>query len=93
MVKNRIENRYYDQIFVKTNIHFKNLKKIKVSVENDLKGIPLLNNSKISHKEPTLSQSISFTDNDSKILNNDFLFNNFVVDEAIKFSLFISKKE
>ena len=27
LVKNRIENQYYDQIFVKTNIHFKNLKK------------------------------------------------------------------
>ena len=90
MVKNRIENQYYDQIFVKTNIHFKNLKKIKFSVENDLK-VPLLNNSKISHKEPTLS-SISFTDNDSKILNNDFLFNNFVVDETNELAYLSAKR-
>ena len=90
LVKNRIENQYYDQIFVKTNIHFKNLKKIKFSVENDLK-VPLLNNSKISHKEPTLS-SISFTDNDSKILNNDFLFNNFVVDETNELAYLSAKR-
>ncbi len=90
LVKNRIENQYYDQIFLKTNKYFKNLKKIKFSVQNNT-IISELNKSNISEKGSVLS-SISFTDNGSKILNKDFSFNNFIVDATNELAFLSAKR-
>ena len=66
LVKNRINNQYYDQIFFRAKRVFIGLNKIRFSVQKDKRLIHTINKLKSGDENQTLS-SISFTDNTSKI--------------------------
>ena len=76
LVKNRIDNQYYDQIFLRAKRVFVGLNKIKFTVQKDQRLIQTINKQKLEDKNETLS-SISFTDNSSRILNANYTFDNF----------------
>ena len=80
LVKNRIENQYYDQIFFRAKRVFIGLNKIRFKVQKDKRAVHQKNKQNSQDENQTLS-SISFTDNTSKILNKNYTFENFVVDK------------
>ena len=62
LVKNRIDNQYYDQIFFRAKRVFTGLNKIRFTVQKDKKLIHKTIKQKSEDENQTLS-SISFTDN------------------------------
>ena len=66
LVKNRIDNQYYDQIFLRAKRVFVGLNKIKFTVQKDKKFVKKTNKNKSDDEDQTLC-SLSFTDNTSKI--------------------------
>ena len=91
LVKNRIDNQYYDQIFFRAKRVFTGLNKIRFSVHKDKKFIQrkIKNNSEVENK--TLS-SISFTDNSSKILNKNYTFEKFIIDQSNELAFFSAQR-
>ena len=67
LVKNRIDNQYYDQIFFRAKRVFTGLNKIRFTVQKDKRFIHQIKKQNSENENQTLS-SISFTDNTSKIL-------------------------
>ena len=91
LVKNRIDNQYYDQIFFRAKRVFIGLNKIKFTVQKDKKFIDKTIKQKSEDENQTLS-SISFTDNSSKILNKNFTFENFIVDKSNELAFFSAQR-
>ena len=90
LVKNRIDNQYYDQIFFRAKRVFIGLNKIRFTVQQDKKLIHKTKQ-KSEDENQTLS-SISFTDNTSKILNKDYTFEKFIVDQSNELAYFQLKE-
>ncbi len=91
LVKNRIDNQYYDQIFFRAKRVFTGLNKIRFTVHKDKCVIQKINKSKSEDENQTLS-SISFTDNTSKILNKNFTFEKFVIDQSNELAFFSAQR-
>ena len=91
LVKNRIDNQYYDQIFLRAKRVFPGLNKIKFTVQKDRRFVQTINKQKLKDKNETLS-SISFTDNSSRILNANYTFDNFIVDKSNELAFFQPKE-
>jgi len=91
LVKNRIDNQYYDQIFLRAKRVFPGLIKIKFTVQKDQRLIQTISKQKLKDKNETLS-SISFTDNSSRILNANYTFDNFIVDKSNELAFFSAKR-
>ncbi len=91
LVKNRIDNQYYDKIFFRAKRLFIGLNKIKFTVQTGKKNFQILNKTMPIEKNQTLS-SISFTDNASKILNKNYTFENFIVDKSNELAYFSAKR-
>ena len=91
LVKNRIENQYYDQIFFRAKRVFIGLNKIRFKVQKDKRAIHSKNKQKPQGESQTLS-SISFTDNTSKTLNKNYTFENFVVDKSNELAYFSAQR-
>ena len=81
LVKNRIDNQYYDQIFFRAKRVFVGLNKIKFTVQKDKRFIQKDNKPDLKNENQVLS-SISFTDNTSNLLNKNYTFEKFVVDKS-----------
>ena len=90
LVKNRIDNQYYDQIFFRAKRVFLGLNKIKFTVHKDKNSVQLTNKN-YSDDNKTLS-SISFTDNTSKILNKNYTFEKFIVDQSNELAYFSAQR-
>ena len=91
LVKNRIENQYYDQIFFRAKRVFIGLNKVRFKVQKDKKAFHQ-KNKQISQDENQTLSSISFTDNTSKILNKNYTFENFVVDKSNELAYFSAQR-
>ena len=91
LVKNRIDNQYYDQIFFRAKRVFIGLNKIRFTVQKDRKLTHKTIKQKSEDENQTLS-SISFTDNTSKILNKDYTFEKFVVDQSNELAYFSAQR-
>jgi len=91
LVKSRIENQYYDQIFLRAKRVFQGLNKIKFCIQIKNKSLNNINIPKDRNLNETLS-SISFTDNSSRILNKNFTFKNFVIDESNELAYFSAQR-
>ena len=91
LVKNRIENQYYDQIFFRAKRVFIGLNKIRFKVQKDKRVVYSKNKQKAQGESQTLS-SISFTDNTSKTLNKNYTFENFVVDKSNELAYFSAQR-
>ena len=91
LVKNRIENQYYDQIFFRAKRVFIGLNKIRFKVQKDKRAVHSKNKQKSLGENQTLS-SISFTDNTSKTLNKNYTFENFVVDKSNELAYFSAQR-
>ena len=91
LVKNRIDNQYYDQIFFRAKRVFIGLNKIRFTVQKDKKFFQKTTKQNFEDKNQTLS-SISFTDNTSKILNNDYTFEKFIVDQSNELAYFSAQR-
>ena len=65
LVKNRIDNQYYDQIFFRAKRVFIGLNKIRFTVQKDKRFIHKIKKQNSENENQTLS-SISFTDNTSR---------------------------
>ncbi len=91
LVKNRINNQYYDQIFFRTKRIFIGLNKIKFTVQNDKRSVQNINKDKTDDENKTLS-SISFTDNTSKTLNKNYTFENFILDKSNELAYFSAQR-
>ena len=91
LVKNRIENQYYDQIFFRAKRVFIGLNKIRFKVQKDKRAVHQKNKQNSQDENQTLS-SISFTDNTSKILNKNYTFENFVVDKSNELAFFSAQR-
>ena len=91
LVKNRIENQYYDQIFFRAKRVFIGLNKIRFKVQKDKRAVHQKNKQNSQDENQTLS-SISFTDNTSKILNKNYTFENFVVDKSNELAYFSAQR-
>ena len=91
LVKNRIDNQYYDQIFFRAKRVFIGLNKIRFSVHKDKKFIQKINKKNSEVENKTLS-SISFTDNSSKILNKNYTFEKFIIDQSNELAFFSAQR-
>ena len=91
LVKKRIDNQYYDQIFIRAKRVFLGLNKISFTVQKDKKPIHKTIKQKSEDENQTLS-SISFTDNTSKILNKDYTFEKFIVDQSNELAYFSAQR-
>ncbi len=91
VVKNRIDNQYYDQIFFRAKRVFKGLNKIKFTVQKDKTIINKIKIQKSGDENRTMS-SISFTDNTSKILNKDYMFEKFIVDQSNELAYYSAQR-
>ena len=91
LVKNRIDNQYYDQIFLRAKRVFIGLNKIRFTVQKDKKFVNSINKHKSDDENQTLS-SISFTDNTSKILNKNYTFERFIVDKSNELAYFSAQR-
>ena len=91
LVKNRIDNQYYDQIFLRTKRIFPGLNKIKFTVQNDNRVVQKIIKDNSDDENQTLS-SISFTDNTSKILNKNYTFENFILDKSNELAYFSAQR-
>ena len=91
LVKNRIENQYYDQIFFRAKRVFIGLNKIRFKVQKGKSAVHQKNKQILQDENQTLS-SISFTDNTSKILNKNYTFENFVVDKSNELAYFSAQR-
>ena len=91
LVKNRIDNQYYDQIFFRAKRVFVGLNKIKFTVQKDKRFVQTINKKKLDDENQTLS-SISFTDNTSKILNKNYTFENFILDKSNELAYFSAQR-
>ena len=91
LVKNRIENQYYDQIFFRAKRVFIGLNKIRFIVQKDKRAVQSKNKQRSQVENQTLS-SISFTDNTSKTLNKNYTFENFVVDKSNELAYFSAQR-
>ena len=91
LVKNRIDNQYYDQIFFRAKRMFIGLNKIRFTVQKDKKLIQTNNRNKSEYENRTLS-SISFTDNTSKILNKNYTFEKFILDQSNELAYFSAQR-
>mgnify|MGYP001312540870 FL=1 len=91
LVKNRIENQYYDQIFFRAKRVFIGLNKIRFKVQKDKRAVHSKNKQNLQDENQTLS-SISFTDNTSKTLNKNYTFENFVVDKSNELAYFSAQR-
>ena len=91
LVKNRIDNQYYDQIFFRAKRVFVGLNKIKFTVQKDKRFVQTINKKKLDDENQTLS-SISFTDNTSKILNINYTFENFILDKSNELAYFSAQR-
>ena len=91
LVKNRIDNQYYDQIFFRAKRVFLGLNKIKFTVHKDKKNSQIGTKRNLEDENKTLS-SISFTDNTSKILNRNFTFEKFIVDKSNELAFFSAQR-
>ena len=91
LVKNRIENQYYDQIFFRAKRVVVGLNKIRFKVQKDKRALHSKNKQKSQGENQTLS-SISFTDNTSKTLNKNYTFENFVVDKSNELAYFSAQR-
>ena len=91
LVKNRIDNQYYDQIFFRAKRVFLGLTKIKFKVQKDKSFIQKTNKVSPNDENKTLS-SISFTDNTSKILNKNYTFENFILDKSNELAYFSAQR-
>ena len=91
LVKSRIENQYYDQIFLRAKRVFQGLNKIKFCIQIKNKSLNNINIPTDRNLNETLS-SISFTDNSSRILNKNFTFKNFVIDESNELAYFSAQR-
>ena len=92
LVKNRIDNQYYDQIFFRAKRVFIGLNKIRFSVHKDKKFIQKINKKNSEVENKTLS-SISFTDNSSKILNKNYTFEKFIIDQSNELAFFSAQRD
>ncbi len=91
LVKNRIDNQYYDKIFLRAKRVFIGLNKIRFTVHNDKSFIQKTNKYKSEDENQTLS-SISFTDNTSKSLNKNYTFEKFVLDQSNELAYFSAQR-
>ena len=91
LVKNRIDNQYYDQIFFRSKRIFVGLNKIKFTVQDDQRLGKKIDKDKPDDKNQTLS-SISFTDNTSKTLNKNYTFENFILDKSNELAYFSAQR-
>ena len=91
LVKNRIDNQYYDQIFFRAKRVFVGLNKIKFIVQQNKKFIQKKNKNNSDDQNQTLS-SISFTDNTSKTLNKNYTFGNFILDKSNELAYFSAQR-
>ena len=91
LVKNRIDNQYYDQIFFRAKRVFIGLNKIRFTVQKDKNLINKTIKQKSEDENQTLS-SISFTDNTSKILNKDYTFEKFIVGPSNELAYFSAQR-
>ena len=91
LVKNRIDNQYYDQIYFRAKRVFTGLNKIRFTVQKDKRLIQTINKKKLEVENQTLS-SISFTDNTSNILNKNYTFENFIVDQSNELAYFSAQR-
>jgi len=91
LVKNRIDNQYYDQIFFRAKRVFVGLNKIKFTVQKDKRLVPKINKDNLDREDQTLS-SISFTDNTSKTLNKNYTFENFILDKSNELAYFSAQR-
>ncbi len=91
LVKNRIDNQYYDQIFFRAKRVFIGLNKIRFIVQKDKTLHKTKNKQKLDDENQTLS-SISFTDNTSKTLNKNYTFENFIVDKSNELAYFSAQR-
>ena len=91
LVKNRIDNQYYDQIFFRAKRVFIGLNKIRFTVQKDKKLIHKTIKQKAEDQNQTLS-SISFTDNTSKILNKEYTFEKFIVYQSNELAYFSAQR-
>ena len=93
LVKNRIQNQYYEQIFLKAKIFFPSLKKISFIIEQNKFGNIKPNKLQTEIKRNfSDTNSISFITSVSKTLDKNNTFNNFVVDETNELAFLSSKK-
>ena len=91
LVKNRIDNQYYDQIFFRAKRVFLGLNQIRFTVLKDKKPVQIVNKKNSEDDDKTLS-SISFTDNSSKILNKNYTFEKFIVDQSNELAYFSAQR-
>ena len=91
LVKNRIDNQYYDQIFFRAKRIFIGLNKIRFTVQKDKNLVKIKNKHKSENENQTLS-SISFTDNTSKILNKNYTFEKFILDQSNELAYFSAQR-
>ena len=91
LVKNRIDNQYYDQIFFRAKRVFIGLNKIKFIVQKDKSLISAITKQNLEDENHTLS-SISFTDNTSRILNKNYTFEKFIVDQSNELAYFSAQR-
>ena len=94
LVKNRIENQYYEQIFVKSQKYFINLSKIVFCVrdiDTQEQSIKPHTQDKVS-SENNYETSISFITSVSKTLNEDYNFKNFITCDSNELAYLSSTK-
>jgi len=91
LVKNRIDNQYYDQIFLRAKRVFVGLNKIKFTIQKDKSFVQKINKEKSDEEDQTLS-SISFTNNTTKILNKNYTFENFILDKSNELAYFSAQR-
>ena len=91
LVKNRIDNQYYDQIFLRAKRVFVGLNKIKFTIQKDESFVQKINKDKSDEEDQTLS-SISFTNNTTKILNKNYTFENFILDKSNELAYFSARR-
>ena len=91
LVKSRIDNQYYDQIFLRAKRVFIGLNKIKFIVQKEERPVQAIKKNKLYDENQTLS-SISFTDNTSKTLNKNYTFDKFIVDKSNELAYFSAKR-
>ncbi len=91
LVKNRIDNQYYDQIFFRAKRVYIGLNKIKFIVQKEEKTVQAIKNNRLDNENQTLS-SISFTDNTSKTLNKNYTFDKFIIDKSNELAYFSAKR-
>ena len=91
LVKNRIDNQYYDQIFFRAKRVFTGLNRIRFTVQKDQRLAKTVNEHKSINENQTLS-SISFTDNTSNTLNKNYTFEKFIVDKSNELAYFSAQR-